>query len=137
MSIQRSKRISEEIKKVVSSLLRNGLKDPRISPMASVTDVKTTRDLRFAYIYITVFGDDKNKEETIEGLNKAKGYIRKQIGSEINLRYTPEPVFKLDETIESAMHIDSIIKQVSTESKKEEEVSQETLDNEFWEDEDE
>lgn len=118
MSIQRSKRISEEIKKVVSGLLRNGLKDPRISPLASVTDVQTTRDLRFTYIYISVLGDEKNKEQTIEGLKKAKGYIRKTIGADLNLRYTPEPLFKLDETIENAMYIDSIIKSVSTESEK-------------------
>lgn len=109
MAKDRSKRISEEIKKVVSSIIMNGLKDPRISRLVSVTHVDTTRDLRFTNIYISVYDPNAEAEKTIEGLNNAKGYIRNEIGKELSLRVTPEPIFKLDKSIDNGLHINSIL----------------------------
>lgn len=112
MSYARSKRISEEIKKVVSSLIMTELKDPRVSKLTTVTHVETTRDLSFAYIYISVFDNNAHKESTIEGLNKAKGFIRREIGRRIKLRAVPEPIFKLDESIENGIHMSAVINEV-------------------------
>ena len=112
MSYARSKRISEEIKKVVSSLIMTELKDPRVSKLTTVTHVETTRDLSFAYIYISVFDNDAHKESTIEGLNKAKGFIRREIGRRVKLRAVPEPIFKLDESIENGIHMSAVINEV-------------------------
>ncbi len=117
MSKSRSRRISEEIKKIVSSLIREEIKDPRVSRMTSIVSVDTTRDLRFAYIYVSVLEDNK-KEETIEGLNRAKGFIRKSMGEKLDLRYTPEPIFRLDESIENGIYISNLIRQVSPEELK-------------------
>lgn len=112
MSYARSKRISEEIKKVVSSLIMTELKDPRVSKLTTVTHVETTRDLSFAYIYISVFDNNAHKESTIEGLNKAKGFIRREIGRRVKLRAVPEPIFKLDESIENGIHMSAVINEV-------------------------
>ena len=129
MSYARSKRISEEIKKIVSGLLMNEIKDPRISKLTTVTDVETTRDLRFTYIYVSIFDNDKKKLSTIEGLNSAKGYVRKEIGTKLNLRYTPEPIFKVDESMDNAMHINSLINKVA-KNHDEEEKDEEKIDEE-------
>ena len=113
MNNKRLNRISEEVKKVVSKLIYNGLKDPRINDMMTVTDVEVTRDLSFANIYISVLGDDKAKKDALEGLSSAKGFIRNEIGAEIDLRYVPEPIFHLDESIEKGMYITKLIKDVT------------------------
>lgn len=113
MNNKRINRISEEIRKVVSNLLFNGLKDPRINHMATVTSVEVTRDLSFANIYISVLGDDLEKENTILGLESAKGFIRKEIGNRVDLRHVPEPKFHLDESIENAMHMAKLIDEIN------------------------
>lgn len=115
MNNKRINRISEEVRRVVSELLFNGLKDPRINSMATVTSVEVTRDLSFANIYISVLGDDLEKENTILGLESAKGFIRKEIGNRIDLRHVPEPKFHLDESIENAMHMAKLIDQINKE----------------------
>lgn len=112
MNNKRINRISEEVRRVVSELLFNGLKDPRINRMATVTSVEVTRDLSFANIYISVLGDEVEKENTILGLESAKGFIRKEIGSRIDLRHVPEPKFHIDESIENAMYMNELIEKV-------------------------
>lgn len=109
MSKSRNKRINEEIKKIVSHIIMFELKDPRVSKLASVTYVDVTNDLRYATIYISVFDPKHNTQQTIDGLNSAKGFIRKEIGKGVKLRYTPEPIFKQDTSIEHGMHINDII----------------------------
>jgi ribosome-binding factor A len=113
MGITRTRRISEEIKKVVSNLLLFELKDPRISRMTSVTSVDTTNDLRYTNIYISVYDPKADIDQTIEGLNKAKGFIRKEIGKAIDLRYTPEPIFIKDQSIEKGVYLTNLIKKVN------------------------
>jgi len=109
MNNKRLNRISEEVKKVVSELIFNGLKDPRVSNMTTITNVEVTRDLRFAKIYVSVLGNKEEKENTISGLESAKGFIRKEIGSRIDLRYAPEPLFYLDESIEQGIYMSKLI----------------------------
>lgn len=113
MNIKRVQRISEEIKKVVSDLIFNRLNDPRISSMTTVTRVDVTRDLSFAYVYISVLGDEKEKEDSLLGLNSAKGFIRKEIGSRVEMRHVPEPIFRLDESIEKAIHMSKLIDELN------------------------
>ena len=111
MASNRIKRISDEVKKVVSVMLINGIKDPRITSMISVTDVEVTNDLRYAFVYISILGG--HKEESLEGLNSARGYIRREVGKEIKLRYVPEIIFKIDDSIERGMHMDELIKNLN------------------------
>lgn len=116
MNNKRLGRISEEVRRVVSEVIANNLKDPRVNPMTTVTKVEVTRDLRYAKIYISVLGDEKEKQETVEGLENAKGYIRREIGSRIDLRYAPEPMFYLDESIEKGIYMSKLIDEVNKNS---------------------
>lgn len=113
MNIRRINRISEEIKKIVSELISREIKDPRVNPMTSITKVQVTRDLSYANIYVTILGNKEVKDNTIKGLNNAKGFIRKEISNRIDLRYAPEPIFHLDESIEHSMYISKLIKEVN------------------------
>jgi len=113
MSSKRIGRISEEIKKIVSGLIRSELKDPRISPLTSITQVEVTKDLRFAKIYISVLGNEEERMDTIKGLESGRGFVRKEIGKNLNLRYTPEPVFHLDNSIEHGIYISKLIDNVT------------------------
>ncbi|SHH99965.1 30S ribosome-binding factor RbfA [Sporanaerobacter acetigenes] len=118
MDNKRINRISEEVKKVVSDVITNKLKDPRISPMTSVTHVEVTRDLRYAKIYVSVLGEEIEKKSTLEGLENSKGFIRKEIGDRIDLRYVPEPIFHVDDSIEHSIYISKLIEKVNEEDEK-------------------
>jgi len=102
-------RISEEIKKELSTVIRE-LKDPRIPVMTSVLRVDVTPDLRFAKAHISVMGTDAEKAAAIEGLTKAAGFVRQQIGSRVDLRFTPEFTFVCDNSIEYGAKINEMFK---------------------------
>lgn len=113
MNNMRSSRIAEEIKKEVSDIIMHKLKDPRIE-FVTVTDVELTNDLQQAKIFISVL-NDKNKEETLAGLDKANGFIRSEIGKRIRLRKVPEILFKYDESLAYGNKIDAIIRDLKSE----------------------
>ncbi len=117
MSYPREKRLAEEIKKIVSNIIRDELRDPRVSSMTSIIEVDLTRDLRYVYIYVSILGDDEEKKETMEGLSRASGFIRREIGKNIKARYTPEVIFKLDNSIERGIHMYNMITKVSKQEK--------------------
>ena len=98
MASNRIGRINEEIQKELASLLRN-VKDPRVADtMISITHVETTPDLRWAKVYVSFLEEDKAKE-ALKGLKSAGGYLRRELGHALNLRYTPELVWELDDSI--------------------------------------
>ncbi len=111
MKYSRTLRISEEIKKIVSQLIRTEIKDPRLSPFTSITRVETTSDLQIANIYVSVITGDL--AETIVGLNSAKGFIRREIGRKLKLRHTPEPLFKPDQSIAESIRMSKLIDEVT------------------------
>ena len=86
--------------------------------MTTVTSVEVTRDLSYANIYISVLGNDKEKEDSLLGLESAKGFIRNEIGKRIDLRHVPEPVFHLDESIERGIYMTELIERVNREDEK-------------------
>ena len=110
-SYNRTRRIGEEIRKIVSTMLINGIKDPRITSMVSVTDVEVTSDLSYAYVYVSILGGDE--ESTLEGLKSACGYIRREVGKSIKIRHTPEIIFKIDDSLLKGMYMDELIKKVN------------------------
>ncbi|WP_040211745.1 30S ribosome-binding factor RbfA [Clostridium polynesiense] len=112
MANYRSGRINEELKKEISNIIRNDIKDPRVSGMVSVTNVTATKDLRYAKVMLSIFGTEKQKEETLDALKNSSGFIRREVGHRIKLRYTPELIIELDNSIEQGMHINSIIQKI-------------------------
>ena len=109
----RTERIGAEVQKELSKIIRDDLNDPRLADTAavSVIEVRVTNDLSFADCYISVLGDTSKKEDVIDALNQAKGYIKVLIGDRMRLRSMPEFRFKLDESIEYGAYMDKLIKE--------------------------
>ena len=98
--------------KVISEALRYS-KDPRISPMTSVMDVEVAPDLKTCKVWVTVMGDDEDRQRTAEGLKSAAGYVRSTLAKELNMRYTPEIRFIMDDSIEYAINMSKKIEEVT------------------------
>lgn len=108
----RSGRINEEIKREISDIIQNNIRDPRVTAMVSVTKVDVTKDLRYAKVFVSIFGSDEAKTNTFNALKSSAGFIRKEIGHRVNLRFTPELTIELDTSIEHGMHIDALLHQI-------------------------
>ncbi|MFZ5634829.1 MAG: 30S ribosome-binding factor RbfA [Bacillota bacterium] len=104
-------RLAEAIKKEISDILHNELKDPRLG-FVTITMVDVTPDLRYARIFASVLGSDEQQKATGEVLNKAAGYIRSELGRRIRLKYTPEISFKLDKSIERGARVIKLMEEV-------------------------
>ncbi len=112
---QRAERLAELIKQEISDILLREVKDPRIG-FVSVTDAEVSGDLRHAKVYVSVYGTDKEKEESMKGLDKAAGYIRKLLGERITVYHTPEILFRYDNSIEYGAHISKLLDKVKKET---------------------
>ena len=113
MANYRGGRINEEVRREISNIIQNEIKDPRLTAMVSVTNVKVTKDLRYAKVFVSIFAkNDEEKNNSFVALKNASGYIRKEIGQRINLRYNPQIMFELDESINYGMHIEKLIQKV-------------------------
>ncbi|KAB2335462.1 30S ribosome-binding factor RbfA [Cytobacillus gottheilii] len=112
----RSNRVGEQMKKELGEIIGRKIKDPRIG-FVTVTDVQVTGDLQQATVYISVLGDEEQRENTLRGLAKAKGFIRSEIGQRIRLRKTPEILFEFDESIDYGNRIESLLHQIQDEQR--------------------
>ena len=108
MSYQRIDRISEEVRREVDAIIREELHDPRVSGTYSVTRAEVTGDLRYAKIFISVLEDDR-RDDLMDALKNAKGYIRRSLGKRMIIRYTPELIFVSDKNIEYGVHIAKVL----------------------------
>ena len=110
----KNNRINGEVMRALSVIIREGVKDPRIDPMLSITKVEVTPDLQFCKVHVSTLGADDSLDRSIEGLRNAEGYIRRELAHMVNLRKTPELQFVADRSIEYAIEmskkIDDLIK---------------------------
>ena len=113
---KRSEKVAEAIHELVSGLLIKGLKDPRIG-FVTITGVKVTDDLHQATVYFTVIGSEEEKEATGLGLQSARGFIRKEMGKSLHMRYVPELIFRYDESVEYGSRIETLLKEISATDK--------------------
>lgn len=111
MSSFRIDRISEEVRHAIDAIIRE-MNDPRIGGTYCVTRADVTRDLRFAKVYISILEDEK-AEDMIKALKKAAGFIRRELGMRVDLRYTPELLFERDRNIAYGVHIAQVLKDVA------------------------
>ena len=107
----RIEKLQELIKQEMSKMLLTDLKDPRIG-FVTVTDVEMTGDLREAKIYVSIMGGTEQVKSSLEGLGSALGFIRREIGQRIRLRFTPEISFALDTSLDYGDHIQKLLLQV-------------------------
>jgi len=109
MATNRINRINEEVRREISDILRE-LKDPRIPMMTSVVSVNVTQDLRYATVYVSIFGNDEVKKNALAALKNSAGFVRRELGHRLNLRYTPEIIYKADDSIEHGARINELLK---------------------------
>ena len=136
----RQGRLGEEIRRIISEMLIHGVKDPRLSGMISLTGVEVTSDGSYATCFVSILGLNQNQEErqkeaedVLAGLNSAKGLFKREIGHQIKLRHVPEPIFKIDESLEYGRHISEIIGTLGIENyQSDEEVDDEEIDSEEY-----
>jgi ribosome-binding factor A len=113
---RRVSRISSLIKREVSQMLLNGIKDDRVGAgMVSITDVDVSGDLQHAKIFVSIYGTEEAKAETMEGLKSSTAFVRKELGHRIRLRRTPEVIFLEDHSLERGDRILNLINQISSD----------------------
>lgn len=112
---KRAERVGELILNEISDLIRRDIKDPRIG-FVTFTRVEVSDDLRYAKVFASILGTEEEKARTLEGLSSAGGYMRRQLGRVLRLRYTPQLTFLLDESLEQGAKIAQILRQLHDES---------------------
>ena len=112
-------RINSEVQRELANIIRGEIKDPRIHPLTSVVTVEVAPDLKTCKAYISVLGDQEAQEKTLEGLNSAVGYIRRQLAKNLNLRNTPEIRLIMDQSIEYGVHMSKLINENHVEESRE------------------
>ena len=110
MSFDRIDRISEEVRRELDKIIRDDLNDPRVGGTWSIVRAEVTRDLRYCKVRVSVLEAERRKE-LMEALKKASGFIRRELGKRVDLRYTPELLFELDTNIEYAARINELLKE--------------------------
>ncbi len=121
---RRVSRVAELIKREVSLMLLHGIKDDRVgSGMISVTAVDLSGDLQHAKIFVSIYGTDDAREETMMGLESATGYVRRQLGQRLNLRRTPEVIFCEDRSFEDGNKVLSLLHKLNQEQPKDTEAN--------------
>lgn len=114
----RPARVGEQMREILAQLLREGLKDPRVG-FVSIIRVEVSGDIRHAKTFVSVMGSDQEKKDTLRGLSSAAGFLRSELAKRLQLRYTPELHFVLDESIEHGQRIAQLLVQVQEEQKVE------------------
>lgn len=114
---RRIDRVSALIQKELSYIIHRSLKDPRVK-FCTITQVEVSYDLKYADVMVSVIGDKQQKQGVMAGLKSAAGYLRREVGGRVDLRYVPELRFKLDQSIDHLMKLDRLLKQVRSEEEK-------------------
>ncbi len=115
---RRTDRLNSLLKEVISDVIHNKVKNPHIKKLATVTRVSITKDLRHAKVYISIIGDDKEREETLNALQSASGFISTNASKQVVMRFFPELKFILDDSAEQHARIEELLKEVQSEREK-------------------
>ncbi len=120
----RSKKVQVQLKKEISRILHDDLKDPRIG-FVTLTRIDLTGDLRYAKVYFSILGDKKVQESSLEGIESATAYIRRLVGQRLKLKYVPELSFRLDRSIEYSINLEKTFEVLRNERKDNQEGNKE------------
>lgn len=113
----RQERVNELLKTEISDIIRRAIKDPRLG-FVTITDVEVSKDLRHAKVFVSVFGDEQAKKESIAVLQSASGYIRGEFGRRVHMKIIPEITFKIDTAVEHGARIFELLQQVKHDEDK-------------------
>ena len=114
----KNRKINDEVRRVLAQIISGGIKDPRVSPMTSVLAVEVAPDLKTCKVWVSVYGDDQKKKDTMEGLKSASGFIRGELARKVNLRNTPQLQFILDDSIAYGVEMSRRIDEVLAEDQR-------------------
>ena len=117
-SESRAVRVAEVVKAEIAQLLTKGLKDPRVG-FVSIMAVKMSPDLGYANIYVSVYGSEKEKKDSLIGLRNSAGWIRRELGRRLKLRLTPEVRFFEDTTLDDVFHLEEVFRNLKDSEKQE------------------
>ena len=112
---RRPDRVAEAIREEVATFLAEGVKDPRVVGLVTVTGVDITRDLRHAKVYVSILGSESERAATLDGLGSVASHLRSRIGRALRLRLAPEIAFKLDQSVAHAARIETLLAQLHDE----------------------
>lgn len=112
-------RMNGEVQREISRIIAQDIKDPRIHPMTSVVSVEVTPDLKFAKVFVSVLGNEKEKEKTIAGLRSAAPHVRSRLAKTMNMRNTPEITFVMDDSIAYGVEMSKKIEELSHSEQEE------------------
>jgi ribosome-binding factor A len=110
----RPERVQEALRQEISRIIQQQIRDPRLG-FLTITNVDLTKDLRYARVYFSVLGEEKNKRLALKGLNSAKGYIKALVAERIKLRFVPQIEFRIDDTFEKTRQIHDILERINKE----------------------
>ena len=110
----RPKRVAELIRKEIAELLMRGVKDPRIG-FVSVMDVRMSPDLRYANVYVSLYGGEKEKKSSLAGLHQSSGWIRRELGKRVRLRFVPEVRFFEDDSLDRVFRLEEVFREMHDE----------------------
>lgn len=114
---RRTERINRLLRETISELLQRQVKDPRLGGFITVTEVDTASDLSYARVCVSIMGNEIEKRRTLETLNAASGFFRKELGAQLRLRHIPDLSFRRDDSIEQGAHVLELIRQIADEGK--------------------
>ena len=112
---RRPDRVAEAIREEVATFLADGVKDPRVRGLVTITGVDVTRDLRHARIFVSIMGDEAERTETLEGLSAVASHLRGRVGRALRLRVAPEIAFRTDPSVAHAARIETLLEEVRRE----------------------
>ena len=113
---QRSDRVAAAVREEIANFLAEGVKDPRVTALVTVTGVEMTRDLRHAKVFVSIMGEDSQRASTIEGLQSVQGFLRSRLARSLSLRVAPDVHFVMDESVARAARIETLLNQIRTTS---------------------
>lgn len=108
-------RLREQLQHEIGSVISREMRDPRIPPVVTVTQVKLAQDTRNATVYVSVYGDDRVRNEAIDALNAAAGYVQRMVAARITVKNFPRLYFKLDGSIEHSQHINDLLREIGND----------------------
>ena len=115
MAKERTDRLNSLLREVISDVIQKHVKNPHVGEFVTVTRVEITRDLRYAKVYVSIIGDHQNKESTMTALQSAAGFIGVRASKQVVMRYFPELTFKLDDSVDQHIKIQSLLDEVNQE----------------------
>lgn len=117
---KRTKRLNSLLREVISEVVRNDVDNPKVSKLVTITDVDISNDLHYAKVFIGVIGDDQEKKDTLEALQSASGFISVLASKKVVMRHFPQLTFKLDDSVEKHLRIESVLQKIEHEREERE-----------------